>query len=108
MHSSNALGAYAVYQHLSTEKKTDFALYMAFAFNSIVAYKQFEACHLHLGETVDVYLAKLYKLAVQFGDITKRSLICTFIAGFPEQAKELLRDSSQIDELFILQILAHT
>ena len=62
--------AYAVYHQLSEGKRADFAcikddLYTAFALNPVTAYKQFTACHLHLGETVDVFLAELRKLATR-------------------------------------------
>ena len=79
-------GAYAVYHQLSEEKRADFAcikdvLYTAFALSPVTAYKQFAARHLQLGETVDVYLAELHKLATQFGGMTERGLVCAFIAG---------------------------
>ena len=69
-------GAYAVYQQLSEEKRVDFAcikdvLYTAFALSPVTAYKQFAARRLRPGETVDVYLAELCKLATQFGGMTE-------------------------------------
>ena len=53
-------GAYAVYQQLSEEKKSDFtciknALYMAFALDPVTAVKQFVAHSLCPGDTVDVF-----------------------------------------------------
>ena len=74
MHLSG--GAYAVYQQLSEEKRADFAcikdvLYTAFALSPVMAYKQFAACRLSPGETVDVFLAELHKLATQFGGMTE-------------------------------------
>ena len=82
-------GAYAVYQQLSEEKRADFAcikdvLYTAFALSPVTAYKQFAARRLRPGETVDVYLAELRKLATQFGGMTERGLVCAFIAELPE------------------------
>jgi len=104
-------GAYAVYQQLSDEKRANFAcikeaLYTAFALNSVTAYKQFAARRLRPGETVDVFLAELRKLAVLFGGMPERGLICAFIAGLPEHAEELLQATSRVDDLGISEILA--
>ena len=52
--------------------------------------EQFAARCLRPGETVDIYLAELRKLATQFGGTTERGLICAFIAGLPEHAENLL------------------
>ena len=57
----------------------------------------FRLC-LHLGvhgtqvmsETVDIYLAKLRRLAVLFGGMSEKGLMCAFIAGIPESVEELL------------------
>ena len=105
-------GAYAVYQQLSEEKRADFAcikdvLYTAFALSPVTAYKQFAACRLHPGETVDVYLAELRKPATQFGGMTERGLVCAFIAGLPEHAENLLQATTQVDNLPTSEILAH-
>ena len=64
-------GAYAVYLQLSEEKRADFArikdvLYTAFALNPVTAYKQFAVRCLRPGEAVDVFLAELRKLVIQF------------------------------------------
>ena len=110
MHLSG--GAYAVYQQLS-EKRADFAcikdvLYTAFALSPVTAYKQFAARRLRPGETVDVYLAELRKLATQFGGMTERGLVCAFIAGLPEHAENLLQATTRVDDLPISEILART
>ena len=85
-----------MYQQLSEEKRADFGcikdvLYTAFALSPVTAYKQFVAHRLRPGETVDIYLAELRKPATQFGGMTERGLVCTFIAGFPEHAENLLQ-----------------
>ena len=100
-----------VYQQLSEEKRADFAcikdvLYTAFALSPVTAYKQFAARRLHPGETVDVYLAELRKLATQFGGMTERGLGCAFIAGLPEHAENLLQATTRVDDLLISEILA--
>ena len=104
-------GAYAVYQQLSEEKRADFAcikdvLYTAFALSPVTAYKQFAARRLRPGETVDVYLAELRKLATQFGGMTERGLVCAFIAGLPEHAENLLQATTRVDDLPMSDILA--
>ena len=106
-------GAYAVYQQLSEEKRADFAsikdvLYTAFALSPVMAYKQFTARRLRPGETVDVYLAELSKLATQFGGMTERDLVCAFIAGLPEHAENLLQATTRVEDLPISEILART
>ena len=85
-------GAFAVYQQLSAEEKQSYerikaALYKAFAIDPATAWKQFEARPLHPGETLDVYLAELLKLAVLFSGLPERALASKFLAGSqPEQS----------------------
>ena len=105
-------GAYAVYQQLSEEKRADLAcikdvLYTAFALNPMTAYKQFAVCRLCPGETVDLFLAELRKLATRFRGMTEWGLVCAFIAGLPEHAEKLLQATTQVDNLPISEILAY-
>ena len=56
------VGAFAMFQQLSAENKGDFdtikdTLLNAFAMDWFAAYMQFVEHHLHLEETVDVFLA---------------------------------------------------
>ena len=88
-------GAYAVYQLLSKDKRRDFACiksasYMAHALDLVCIWKKFMAQKLCPGETVDVYLAELWKLSVLFGEMSEKGLMCAFIAGMPKSVKELL------------------
>lgn len=62
LHMRLAGGAFAVYQQLSKERKSEFssikeALYTAFTTDTFVVYKQVRVCCLHPRESVDVYLA---------------------------------------------------
>ena len=65
-------GAFAVYQQLPDADKQDIgkitkALRTAFAVDSFTAYEQFVGRRLQHGETVDMFLAELRRLAVPFG-----------------------------------------
>ena len=102
-------GAYAVYQQLSEEKRADLACIKdtVFSLNPMTSYKQFAARRLCLGETVDLFLAELRKLATQFRGMTEWGLVCAFIAGLPEHAEKLLQDTTRVDNLPISEILAH-
>ena len=103
-------GAFAVYQQLPDADKQDIgkitkALRIAFAVDSFTAYEQFVGRRLQHGETVDVFLAELRRLAVPFGGLSLKMLACGFVAGLPDTVKQLLRAGSRMDELPIDQIL---
>ena len=103
-------GAFAVYQQLPDADKRDSgnitkALRTAFAVDSFTAYEQFVGRRLQPGETVDVFLAELRRLAVPFGGLSDKLLACTFVAGLPDTVKQLLRAGSRMDELPLAHIL---
>ena len=103
-------GAFAVYQQLPDADKQDIgkitkALRTAFAVDSFTAYEQFVGRRLQHGETVDVFLAELRRLAVPFGGLSDKMLACAFVAGLPDTVKQLLRAGSRMEELPIDQIL---
>jgi len=104
-------GAFAVYQQLTSADKKDFdkikrALYTAFAADSFLAYEQFIARKLQPGETVDVFLAELRKLATSLGGLSDKVLSCAFVAGLPDAVRQLLRASCRMDTLTVEQLLA--
>ena len=104
-------GAFAVYQQLTAEDKAasgkiKFALKTAFAVDAFTAYELFVARRLQPGETVDVYLAELRRLAVPFGGLPEKALVSAFVAGLPDGAKQLLRAGSRMDDLPLTHILA--
>ena len=104
-------GAFAVYQQLTAEDKADsgkikFALKTAFAVDAFTAYELFVARRLQPGETVDVYLAELRRLAVPFGGLPEKALVSAFVAGLPDGAKQLPRAGSRMDDLPLTHILA--
>ena len=57
-------------------------------------------------ETVDVYLAELWKLSVLFGGMSEKGPTCAFMAGMPKSIEELLQASSQVDNMDISEVLA--
>ena len=104
-------GAFAVYQQMMEDDKRDsskikLALRTAFAVDSFTAYELFVSRRLHPGETVDVFLAELRRLAVPFGGLSDNALVYAFVAGLPESVRQLLRAGSRMNELPLIQILA--
>ena len=102
-------GAYAVYQQLEDDVDLDGikqALYAAFGVDPFIAWKQFTERRLGPGETVDVYLADLKRLAIPFGGANDRIMGCAFLAGLPDDTSRLLRASSRLTELGLDELLA--
>ena len=52
---------------------------------------------LQPGETVDVFLAELRRLAVPFGGLSDKMLSCAFVAGMPDSVKPLPRAGSRMN-----------
>ncbi|KAF0286990.1 Intracisternal A-particle Pol-related polyprotein [Amphibalanus amphitrite] len=78
-------GAFSVYQQLKPEEKLQYsavkaALLRAFAVDKFQAYEEFTARRLRVGESVDVYLADLRRLASLFGGLGDTALMCGFVA----------------------------
>ena len=63
------------------------------------AYDQLISRRLRPGESPDVYLADLRRLATLFGSINEKALACTFILGLPEEVRQLLRAGSHMADL---------
>ncbi|KAG0713665.1 hypothetical protein GWK47_015711 [Chionoecetes opilio] len=98
-------------QQLNSADKNDFskikaALISAFAADKFVAYEQFVTRRLQDGESVDVYLADLRRLAALFGGIPDNGLICAFVAGLPSSVSHILRAGSRLEDLDITQVLS--
>ena len=90
---------FAVYLQLdeADRKKTEKikkALLAAFAVDPYVAYEQFIGRKLQVGESPDVFLAELRRLASLFGGMPEKGLACAFVAGLLESVQQLLRVSS--------------
>lgn len=104
-------GAFAVYLQLPATDRKKFsrvrdALVEAFAVDPFLAYEQFTARKLRSGESPDVFLAELKRLASLFGGMTDKGLSCAFVAGLPEGVRQLLRAGSRMEDLNLDQILA--
>lgn len=103
-------GAFAVYQQIGLEDrkhvgKVKEALLTAFAVDAFAAYEQFTARRLKPGESVDVFLADLRRLAKLFGGLSETGLACAFIVGLPDSVRQLLRAGSRMESLSLTQLL---
>lgn len=104
-------GAFAVYQQMPDEDKPDAAkikeaLRRAFGIDKFVAYEQFVSRRLRTGESVEVYLADLKRLASSFGGMPNEALSCAFVAGLPESVRQTLRAGARMEEMDLHQIVA--
>ena len=95
-------GAFAVWTQLPVERRASLnevrsALYAAFALDQYAAYEAFCARHLKAGESADVYLADLRRLAMLFGGVSERTLTCAFIAGLPDAVRQTIRAGSKAE-----------
>ena len=70
-----------------------------------MAYEQFISRKLLNGDTPDVHLAELRRLASLFGGMTDKALTCAFVACLPEGVRQLLRAGSRFKTLALDQIL---
>ncbi|XP_003370059.1 conserved hypothetical protein [Trichinella spiralis] len=103
-------GAFAVYLQLNAQERSSVdkvkeALLAAFAANPFVAYDQFVSRKLGPDESPDVFLAELKRLATLFGGVSEKALACAFVAGLPENVRQLLRAGSRMEDLGLNQII---
>lgn len=104
-------GAFAVWAQLPPETRTSLddvrsALFAAFALDQYAAYESFSVRRLRAGESTDVYLADLRRLATLFGGIPERALACAFIAGLPDSVRQTIRAGSRAESLNLADVLA--
>ncbi|MPC63075.1 hypothetical protein E2C01_057167 [Portunus trituberculatus] len=106
-------GAFTIYLQLAEAdrkkvEKIKEALLAAFAMDPYIANEQFISRKLQAGESPDVFLAELRRLASLFGGMSEKGLACAFVAGLPESIRGLLRAGSRMETLDLPQILART
>ena len=104
-------GAFAVYLQLSEAQKTDYkavktALVSAFASDGFIAFEEFVGRKLRDGESVDVYLSDLRRLAALIGGLPEKALMFAFVAGLPDNTRRLLRAGSRMESMDLQQALA--
>ena len=104
-------GAFAVWSQLPTASRGSLevvrsALFAAFALDEHAAYEAFSTRRLQPGESADVFLADLRRLAALFGGMPERGLRCAFVAGLPEGVRQTLRAGSRAEGLDLDSVLA--
>ncbi|KAF0314481.1 hypothetical protein FJT64_015061 [Amphibalanus amphitrite] len=82
------------------------ALFAAFALDSFAAYDAFVTRRLQPGESADVYLADLRRLAELFGGVPDRTLSCAFVNGLPDAARQVIRAGSRAEALDLPSVVA--
>lgn len=95
-------GAFSVYQSISQADKDDYdlvkrSLTSAFSMGPFKAYEVFVARHLSVGESVDVYLADLSRVASLVSTKVDEDWIkCAFVCGLPEDIKSQMLASCSL------------
>lgn len=102
--------AEAVVDRLSNEDQLNIdkvcgALVRAFGADSYSSYDKLVLRNLAEGESVDVFLADIEKLAFGCGISGELPLKCAFVRGLPESVRHVLRANSKLDDLSLEQIL---
>uniref|UniRef100_A0A5S6QT68 CCHC-type domain-containing protein n=1 Tax=Trichuris muris TaxID=70415 RepID=A0A5S6QT68_TRIMR len=103
-------GAFAVYQQLSQDdrkkvEKIKEVLLNAFALDRFIAYKRFTTRKLGAGESPDVFLAELQRLASLAGGVSESVMGCAFVTGLPEHIQDILRAGVRMEDLTLGQLL---
>lgn len=98
-------GAFAVYNGLSVEKKKDYkklkqALLDAFSLSPFKAFGAFKSRQLEVGESVDVFVADLKRLAGLVDSNVNESWIkWAFVNGLPQDASEQMLTLTALDKM---------
>lgn len=103
-------GAFHVWSQLPAASRCSLeavrdALYAAFALDQYAAYEMFAARRLMPGESADVFLADLRRLAALFGGVPERALACAFVAGLPDTVRQTIRAGSKAEGLDLSTVL---
>lgn len=106
--------AFAVYQQLSDEVKKDYSklkseLMTAFGENQFSAYEHLRSRVLQDGESVDVYLADIRRLAALIGQSNPDPLLrCAFVAGLPVELSIQLKAMVAVEKLDLTELVTRT
>ena len=84
------------------------ALYTAFALDKYAAYEAFSSRRLQAGESADVFLADLRRLAELFGGLPDEALVCAFVAGLPDAVRQTVRAGSRAEDLSLEEVLVRS
>ena len=57
------------------------------------------------GESCDVYLAELRRLGVLFGGVSDKTLMCAFVAGLPDNVRQVLRAVTRLESMNVQEVL---
>ena len=106
-----AVGAFAVWSQLPAQDRCSLiavrsALYAAFALDQFAAYDAFSDRKLQHGESPDVYLSELRRLAALFGGVSDQTLMCAFVAGLPDSVRQTIRAGTRAESLNLSSTLA--
>ena len=104
-------GAFHVWSQLPSASRCSLgevknALFAAFALDQYAAYEAYAVRRLMPGESADVFLADLRRLAELFGGVPERALACAFVAGLPDSVRQTIRAGSRADGLDLDSVLA--
>ena len=104
-------GAFAVWSQLPAGDRRSLiavrtALFAAFALDQFAAYDAFSSRRLQPGESPDVYLAELRRLATLFGGVADQTLTCAFVAGLPDSVRQTIRAGTRAESLDLTSTLA--
>ena len=96
-----------MYESVAEDVRTDFgklkiALTGAFSLNSYAAYEAFVSRRYVRGESVDVYLSELRRLARLVTSVVDDSWIkCAFVTGLHDETKRQLKAASSVEAMTI-------
>jgi len=103
-------GAFEVYRMLPDAVKNDYAnlkksLLQAFSSDPVSAYEEFNTRKLRPGESPDVFLADLKRLAGLVDGASDQWLKCAFIAGLPDHLRSQLRAACSFGTMSLDDVL---
>ena len=104
-------GAFAVYQGLEESVKNNYSaakakLLAAFSVDCFCAYDEMSNRRLRPGESVDVYLADLKRLAALIDEFLSDDFMkCAFVSGLPENIKLQLRAACSMKAMKLEEVV---